>query len=67
MSTKKTLYTKEGYEALEKEYEHLVNVEREEVKRDLSVARSYGDLSELYEGYRAFAGRFGSVSGDSPL
>ena len=44
MSTKKTLYTKEGYEALEKEYEHLVNVEREEVKRDLSVARSYGDL-----------------------
>ena len=28
---------------------------------------SYGDLSELYEGYRAFAGRFGSVSGDSPL
>ena len=49
MSTKKTLYTKEGYEALEREYDHLVNVEREEVKRDLSVARSYGDLSENSE------------------
>lgn len=49
MSTKKTLYTKEGYEALEREYDHLVNVEREEVKRDLSAARAYGDLSENSE------------------
>lgn len=49
MSIKKTLYTQEGFKALKEEYDHLVNVEREEVKKDISTARSFGDLSENSE------------------
>lgn len=49
MATKKTLYTQAGFKALKEEYDHLVNVEREEVKKDISAARSFGDLSENSE------------------
>lgn len=38
--------TKEGLEKLQKEYDYLVKVKREEIKKDLEYARSLGDLSE---------------------
>ena len=47
-------YTKEGYQALVDELDYLKTTRRAEAKEALAVARSYGDLSELYEGYRAF-------------
>ncbi len=51
MATKKTttLYTQEGFKALKEELDYLKNVKREEVKKDLSAARSFGDLSENSE------------------
>ncbi len=50
MATKKTtLYTQEGFKALKDELDYLKNVKREEVKKDLSTARSFGDLSENSE------------------
>ena len=50
MATKKTtLYTAQGFKALKDELDYLKNVKREEVKRDLSTARSFGDLSENSE------------------
>lgn len=50
MATKKTtLYTQEGFKALRDELDYLKNVKREEVKKDLSTARSFGDLSENSE------------------
>ena len=50
MATKKTtLYTQQGFKALKDELDYLNNVKREEVKRDLSTARSFGDLSENSE------------------
>lgn len=49
MAIKKTLYTPEGFKALKDELDYLKNVKREEVKRDLSTARSFGDLSENSE------------------
>ncbi|MDD4625146.1 MAG: transcription elongation factor GreA [Candidatus Paceibacterota bacterium] len=38
--------TPEGLEKLRKELDHLINVERKEVAKDLEEAISYGDLSE---------------------
>ena len=50
MATKKTtLYTQEGFKALKDELDYLKNVKREEIKKDLSTARSFGDLSENSE------------------
>ncbi|MBE6600653.1 MAG: transcription elongation factor GreA [Ruminococcaceae bacterium] len=49
MATKGKLYTQEGFKALKDELDYLKNVKREEVKRDLSTARSFGDLSENSE------------------
>lgn len=50
MAAKKTtLYTQEGFKALKDELVYLKNVKREEVKKDLSTARSFGDLSENSE------------------
>lgn len=43
---KKYLMTEEGLKQRQEEYEHLIHVEREEVKRQLAEARSMGDLSE---------------------
>ena len=46
---KEQLYTPEGYQKLVEEREYLVKVRREEVKNDVVVARSFGDLSENSE------------------
>lgn len=48
MEHKKQNYTAEGYQALLDKLEHL-KVRREENKKDISTARSYGDLSENSE------------------
>ena len=42
-------YTKAGFKALQDELDYLKNVKREENKKDISKARSYGDLSENSE------------------
>ena len=48
MAEKRT-YTKAGFDALQKEYDYLVNVKAEENKKDISTARAFGDLSENSE------------------
>lgn len=48
MSEKKT-YTPAGFKALQDELDYLVNVKREENKKDISTARAFGDLSENSE------------------
>ncbi len=45
----KQKYTKEGFQKLEEEYELLTKVKREEVKKAIAEARSFGDLSENSE------------------
>ncbi len=45
----KQKYTKEGYEKLTGEYEYLTKIKREEVKKAIAEARSFGDLSENSE------------------
>ncbi len=45
----KQKYTKEGYDKLVEEYEYLTKVKRDEVKKAIAEARSYGDLSENSE------------------
>ena len=49
MAEQKTKYTKEGFAKLQEEYDYLKNVRRAEVKEQLKVARSFGDLSENSE------------------
>lgn len=50
MSTKKQmLYTPEGYKELTDELNFLKTVRREEIKEQIAVARSFGDLSENAE------------------
>ena len=49
MATKGKTYTLDGFKALKDELDYLKNVKREEVKKDLSLARSFGDLSENSE------------------
>lgn len=46
MDENKTVVTKEGYEKLKEEYDHLTNVERQQVILELQNARAQGDLSE---------------------
>ena len=46
---KQMLYTQEGYDALVDELNYLKNIRREEIKNDIAVARSFGDLSENAE------------------
>ena len=43
------MLTKEGFEKVKAEYEHLVTVERKEVAERLKEARAFGDLSENAE------------------
>ena len=45
----KQMYTKEGFEKLKAEYELLTKVKREDVKKAIAEARSFGDLSENSE------------------
>lgn len=42
-------YTPAGFKALQDELDYLVNVKVEENKKDISTARSFGDLSENSE------------------
>ena len=46
---KKTLYTQQGYDELVAELERRQTVDRERIKNDIAVARSFGDLSENSE------------------
>ncbi len=43
---KTTVVTRQGKEELEKEYDYLLHVERDQVIEELKAARSQGDLSE---------------------
>lgn len=54
--------TKEGYENFQKEYRQLIDVTREEVKRQLIEARAQGDLSENAD-YDAARARQAEVEG----
>ena len=49
MAAKQFFNTEEGFKALKEEYEYLKNVRRQEVKQEIAVARSFGDLSENSE------------------
>ena len=46
---KQMLYTQEGYQTLVDELEYLKGTKRQQVKEDIAVARSFGDLSENAE------------------
>ncbi|HDQ46277.1 MAG TPA: transcription elongation factor GreA [bacterium] len=41
--------TREGYDKLRSELEHLTRVRRREIARDLEIARSHGDIKENAE------------------
>ena len=43
------IYTPEGFKALQEELDYLVTVKVEENKKEISTARSFGDLSENSE------------------
>ena len=58
----KTQLTKEGKRRLEEEYDTLINVTRDEVKRQLEEARAQGDLSENAD-YDAARNRQAEVEG----
>ena len=47
--SKEQLYTPEGYQKLIDELNYLTLVRREEIKKDIAEARSFGDLSENAE------------------
>ena len=49
MAAKQFFNTEEGFKALKEELDYLQNVRRQEVKQDLALARSFGDLSENSE------------------
>ena len=49
MQEKMQNYTKAGFQALNDELDYLKNVRREENKKEISTARSFGDLSENSE------------------
>lgn len=46
---KTTLYTPQGYQELQNELNYLKYTKREEVKEQIAVARSFGDLAENSE------------------
>ncbi len=43
------IYTPQGFKALQEELDYLLNVRVEENKKEISTARSFGDLSENSE------------------
>ena len=49
MNNDQILMTKEGYEKIFQEHEHLVSVKRGEVAERIKEAISYGDISENAE------------------
>ena len=48
-STKVITVTEEGFQKLKNELEHLINVRRPEVTKNIGIARGFGDLSENSE------------------
>ena len=46
---KKQMYTSEGLKKLQEELQYLKTTRRDEIKNDIAVARSFGDLSENSE------------------
>lgn len=60
MTSKKIPMTKEGYEKLKKELDHLIKVERPKNIKDIEEARGHGDLSENAE-YHAAKERQGHI------
>ncbi len=58
----RTPITKEGYEKLKAELEHLERVERRDVIKAIEEARAHGDLSENAE-YHAAKERQGQIEG----
>ena len=58
----KTKLTKAGYKKLEEELRYLIDVVREDVKRELAEARAQGDLSENAD-YDAARGKQAEVEG----
>ncbi len=49
MAAKQFFNTEAGFNALKEELDYLKNVRRQEVKQDIALARSFGDLSENSE------------------
>jgi transcription elongation factor GreA len=47
------LITREGYEQLKADIEHIESVERIEIAKEIAKARAYGDLSENFEYHSA--------------
>ncbi|EQC46985.1 transcription elongation factor GreA/GreB, C-terminal domain protein [Bacteriovorax sp. BSW11_IV] len=62
MSLNGTPITKEGYEKVQKELDHLVKIVREELRITISEARELGDLKENAE-YHAAKEKQGIVEG----
>lgn len=62
MSTEKIELTKEGEASLQKEYRHLIDIDRPEVIEQLSIARAQGDLSENAD-YDAARNRQAEIEG----
>ena len=58
--TKKFPMTKEGYEKLKQEFDHIIKVERPKNIKDIEEARAHGDLSENAE-YHAAKERQGHI------
>jgi transcription elongation factor GreA len=58
--TKKVPMTKEGYDKIKKDLDHLMKVERPRNIRDIEEARGHGDLSENAE-YHAAKERQGHI------
>ncbi len=58
--TQKVPMTKEGYEKIKKELDHLIKVERPKNIKDIEEARGHGDLSENAE-YHAAKERQGHI------
>lgn len=53
MSQTESPITKQGYEKVQKELDHLIKVEREELKKVIAEARALGDLKENAEYHAA--------------
>ena len=49
LMAEEVLLTEEGFEKLEEELNHLVNVKRREIAKRIKVAREFGDISENSE------------------